>query len=94
VLFTLAHFTFVCSNPEDELLFVWLIEFARHYFRVAVVALFVLVFVLATTATRSDWLGLVVGGQLLPEEGASQSDRGVRFQHVSLGGTNRFLSGF
>jgi hypothetical protein len=43
---------------------VWLIEHARHYLRVAVVALFVLVFVSATITTRSDWLGLTIGGTI------------------------------
>jgi hypothetical protein len=45
-------------------LIVLLIEFARHYFRVAVVALFVLVFVLAATNTRSDWLGVTIRGTI------------------------------
>jgi hypothetical protein len=45
-------------------LIVWLIELSRHYLRVAVVALFVLVFVSATFTTRSDWLGLTIGGAI------------------------------
>jgi hypothetical protein len=44
--------------------FVWLIELSRHHLRVAVVALFVLVFVSATITTLSDWLGPTSGGTI------------------------------
>jgi uncharacterized membrane protein YccC len=47
--------------PRMNSLFVWLIELSRHYLRVAVVALFVLVFVRATITTRSDWVGVTIG---------------------------------
>jgi hypothetical protein len=38
-----------------------LLERLQHFARVAVVALFVLTFVAFSTATRSDWFGVVIG---------------------------------
>jgi hypothetical protein len=40
---------------------VWLVLPARHWFRVAVVALFVLVFVLSTTSTGANWWNVARG---------------------------------
>jgi hypothetical protein len=53
-----------CSNRGMHPFKVWLVLTARHGFRSAVVAFFLVAFVTFTTANRSDWLGVANGAAL------------------------------